>query len=82
MSELSKFNASHRITQELNNTLKRLNQPDFEFHLSNLMTFHELIKNNKPFRIIEDEADATIRNESLHQDFIDHVSSEDGAPQL
>jgi len=52
MSEISKYNAAHRISQEILNTIKKLDQKEFEFHLAQVMMLNQLIKNKNKYRIV------------------------------
>ena len=57
MSEINKYNAAHRVSQEIANTIKKLDQSKYEFHLANLLKLNKLIKNECKYNILEDAAD-------------------------
>jgi hypothetical protein len=57
MSEINKYNAAHRVSQEIANTIKKLDQSKYEFNLANLLKLNKLIKNECKYNILEDAAD-------------------------
>ena len=57
MSQSEKFDSALKIAHEIANSLKNMNQNEFEASLSQLVLVKELIANNKSFKIVAIEND-------------------------
>jgi hypothetical protein len=57
MSQSEKYDSTLKIAHEIANSLKNMNQKEFEAALSQLVLVKELIKNNKSFKIVTIEND-------------------------